>query len=533
MRFLIALIGLIGLLIATMMTKPADARDSGEMLPLLTRHEIQVLLAAKHSPTEIAARVGVSVDTVERIGKEAPVAHVDDATEHRHRRIGRPPKVNAVERHVVEWLAEEPDLPTLELLRRASAEGYSGRKSAFYSLVARLRPARCNPVVRFEGLPGEFSQHDFGHVDVRFVDGRTLRVQFFASRLKFSRFVAVSLVPNEQTETLVRALVRHFASFGGVPLLAVFDRPRTIVTKGGRGREVTEFNATFAQVMLELGVGVEMCAPRSGNQKGAVEQLVKWVKSSFFKWRKFLDEQDLQAQLAAWVREVNFVTPSRATGVIPETRRQQELVRLRPVRVTPTSLALRVPVVVGPSAEIAFEGRSYSMPPRAANTAGTAFVYEDRIHFVAGRFEATHARGGRAGTRSTLPEHRAQKLEEVHGARAVQYEKRQQLHDLGDDAATLLTALVHRAPSRSREDVAMLHALYVQHGEDAMRDALARVVADDNLTVDAVIEAIALQDSAHTREQIQCAVERDAERSPRRTRTRAKAPSRARAGGAR
>jgi len=35
--------------------------------------------------------------------------------------------------------------------------------------------------------------------------------------------------------------------------------------------------------------------------------------------------------------------------VIPETRRQEELVRLRPVKVFPETLALRVPVFVGPT----------------------------------------------------------------------------------------------------------------------------------------------------------------------------------------
>ena len=35
-----------------------------------------------------------------------------------------------------------------------------------YALVAAVRPPRvAPPIVRFEGLPGEFSQHDFGHVD--------------------------------------------------------------------------------------------------------------------------------------------------------------------------------------------------------------------------------------------------------------------------------------------------------------------------------------------------------------------------------
>ena len=54
----------------------------------------------------------------------------------------------------------------------------------------------------FEGLPGEFSQHDFGQVDVEYVDGATQRIRFFASRLKYSRTSRVSLVPDETTETL-------------------------------------------------------------------------------------------------------------------------------------------------------------------------------------------------------------------------------------------------------------------------------------------------------------------------------------------
>lgn len=53
---------------------------------------------------------------------------------------------------------------------------------------------------------------------------------------------------------------------------------------------MTEWNSSFAQVMLELGVGVELCWPYAGNQKGSVESLVKWVKGSFFKQRRFADE---------------------------------------------------------------------------------------------------------------------------------------------------------------------------------------------------------------------------------------------------
>lgn len=284
----------------------------GEMIPLLKRHEIQVLLKAGFSIRDVAERSGTSIDTVRRVRKEATVEHTDDRVARGERKVGRPSKAAPFAAKVSAWLAEEPALPTQELLRRAKDAGYAGNKTAFYALVAGLRPPRATPVVRFEGLPGEFSQHDFGHVDVKFVDGRKERIHFFASRLKYSRFARVTLVEDERIETIIRCLARDFVAFGGLPLMAVFDRPRTIVKKSGRGREVEEFNATFAQAIVDIGVGVEMCAPRSGNQKGSVERLVGWVKSSFFKHRKFQDMEDLEAQLAAWHLEINTKTPSRA-----------------------------------------------------------------------------------------------------------------------------------------------------------------------------------------------------------------------------
>ena len=55
---------------------------------------------------------------------------------------------------------------SLEILRRAKLQGYDGGKSAMYQLVAQLRPRDVEVLMRFEGLPGEFSQHDFGQVGV-------------------------------------------------------------------------------------------------------------------------------------------------------------------------------------------------------------------------------------------------------------------------------------------------------------------------------------------------------------------------------
>src|ERR1700730_4511913 len=185
---------------------------------------------------------------------------------------------------------KKSDLPSLEILRRIREAGYPGGKTALYALVASVRPKEIKPLIRFEGLPGEFSQHDFGEVDVAFLDGSTRRIHFFASRLKYSRFICISVVKDQAVESLVRNLAEHLDRWGGAPLMCVFDRPKTVALKWQRNGEVTEWNPVFAYVILEVGIGVELCWPHSPQQKGAFDNLVVFVKSSFFKVRRFHDQ---------------------------------------------------------------------------------------------------------------------------------------------------------------------------------------------------------------------------------------------------
>jgi len=179
------------------------------MLGMLKRHEVEILLKAGHAKTEVARLSGVSLRSVKRIAEESPVVHVDDAAERGKRQIGRPSRVANFRKQVIAILQETPDLASLEILRRVRETGYRGGKTVLYALVASLRSKPAKPLVRFEGLPGEFSQHDFGQVEVEFRNGASQRIHFFASRLKYSRLVRVSLVPDEAVESLVRTLAEH------------------------------------------------------------------------------------------------------------------------------------------------------------------------------------------------------------------------------------------------------------------------------------------------------------------------------------
>ena len=139
---------------------------------MLKRHEVEVLLKAGHSHAEVARLTGVGLRSVQRLAKEVPVVHVDDAAERKQRRIGRPNVVENFRKQVATILEQEPDLPSLEILRRVRETGYEGGKTALYGLVASIRPQTSKPLVRFEGLPGEFSQHDFGQVAFELAGGR-------------------------------------------------------------------------------------------------------------------------------------------------------------------------------------------------------------------------------------------------------------------------------------------------------------------------------------------------------------------------
>jgi hypothetical protein len=124
------------------------------MIDMLKRHEIQVLRRAGHSLDEVAKLAGVGRRSVVRVEAEAAVSHVDNETERASRGIGRPSKAEPFRAFVVEQLTKEPDLLSVEVLRRARLEGYAGGKSALYELIHSIRPKRVRLVTRFEGLPG-------------------------------------------------------------------------------------------------------------------------------------------------------------------------------------------------------------------------------------------------------------------------------------------------------------------------------------------------------------------------------------------
>jgi transposase len=283
------------------------------------------------------------------------------------RKVGRPSTAAPLSPRIVQWLSAEPKLSGADLLRRARDAGYRGGKSALYDLVRRLRRPPSDPALQLGILPGIVSRHGFARVDIPYATGETERVYFLASRLEWSRFLDVRLARHASEQELIRCLLASFETFGGAPLITVWNHAR-LVALSWEGRLVN-WNPLFAQVALDYRFVPEFERTRPAlDAPGSPPSLARWVKETFFRARRFRDGPHLEQQLATWLDGVNRRGARGASIEGPVLKLAQEQVRLRPLPIAPGRYALRLRTA-RPPAVTAPERRRSSRPPIGYNPA--------------------------------------------------------------------------------------------------------------------------------------------------------------------
>ncbi len=448
-----------------------------------TRYDVIRAKAAGLDPAHIECLTGVPSRSQQRIAHEEIPFGMADHTLRQARRIGRPSVLTHDFRRLIDaWLAQQPLLKASEILRRLTSDhGYSGSKNPVYEYVASHRPPRPigPPLVRFEGVPGEFAQHDFGQLCVTYTDGSAETLVFYAGRLKYSRMMHVCLIDHENAEGLIRGMEAFAQAVGGLPLINVVDNTKAAVirrrTDPVTGIERIQYNEQFASFLREVNVFAEPTYPYSGNQKGSVESLVKFVKRAFLTVRQFRHRADLEAQLAQWLAYVNEQRPCEATGVPPAVRLAEERPRLRPVPFGREGYGLTYPAVVGPEARVSCQGYAYSTPAAWIGQPIVVRVHREQVRLHHGQVTVTHPRVPTNGRYSLLPEHRGALFVKPRGAVMA---KRQILMDLCPEAEAFFTELVHRRPQSWREhDLPVIWALFEQVASDRMVEAFCACVA--------------------------------------------------------
>ena len=382
------------------------------------------------------------------------------------------------------------------LHRELHGLGFTGGYLQVQRYLQPLRAARqwaAVATMRFETAPGEQAQFDFGEGYAAMSDGSRRKVVLFVGRLKYSRAVHVVIVPDQKAETLVRAVVSCLEAWQCVPLIWVFDNPRTVrVSKPG---ERIELHPYLRGLASELNAAVMLCTPYQPQQKGSVESGVKWAKRSFLSQRRFVDGADVAAQLAVWLGEINGSRVSDATGQVPSKllALEQERCRDRRLPFTAADYQLRVPVTVLPTGMVHVFGTSYSVDPKRLGAPAMALIGREIIEIVIGATRCRHARVDHADAPQRLPEHRQALLGAVHGERKRNSFRRQCLWELGGGARDFLDMLVHRCGADATGWYAPVNRLYTlleEHGEAALADAMGGCHHAQRWTVHDVARAL-------------------------------------------
>lgn len=229
----------------------------------------------------------------------------------------RPPVASKIDPFIgiiVSRLEEFPKLSAVRLFDEIREAGYQGGYTQLKEYVRRVRPRpEVEPVVRFETPPGRQAQVDFAHFNTPWGKRWALVVV-----LGYSRFMWVGFFARQTMENLMRGIEAAFAYFGGVAQELLFDQMRAVIVQDQRsssGRLIE--NIEFLRFAAHWGFKTRACRPYRAQTKGKVERPIRYLRENFFYGRHFLNDQDLEAQLAGWLDTKANVRVHGTTDKIP------------------------------------------------------------------------------------------------------------------------------------------------------------------------------------------------------------------------
>ncbi|HET8626983.1 MAG TPA: IS21 family transposase [Thermomicrobiales bacterium] len=437
----------------------------------MQRSAIHLLAKRGKSIRQIGAELGYSPTTVSRVLKEP----VDQQPAKRHRRS----KVDPYREQILGWLDQGLTATRMvELAREDADRPYSGGSAVFRAMVRRLRlereqeQAAADVPIRFEGLPGEYLQVDWGEVrNLPFSQQPAATRYFLCCRLKYSRWSFVRWTRDMRQETLLRALVECFLALRWVPWVLVFDNMKT-VTSGRDAANQPLWTPALAQFAAEFGCHPQACDPGAGNQKGSVEALVKWVKGSFLPGRTFADDADLAAQAQAWTERAN-ARPSAATDAPPLERLAAEAATGGALPATAADWGRLESGRVTTESVVHVEGNQYSVPTAHVGASVSVRLHRERVRVWRDAvLLADHPRAPAGAHQRVIdPTHFASVLAEKPRAKAMVY--RQALLDLGEEAYRYVAELSRRRRERLADEVLGVYALFERYGRAELCAAMA------------------------------------------------------------
>jgi transposase len=215
---------------------------------------------------------------------------------------------------------EEGVLNGNKLLEEIQRQGYQGGKSLVKNFLQPYREARRQEAtVRFETLPGEQAQVDWGHFGFIEHYGRHRRLYAFVMTLGWSRASYLEFTISADAAWWLRCHVHAFRYFGGAPRVVLHDNLKTAVLDRDADGTI-HWNPRYLDFADYYGFTPKACRPYRAQTKGKVESGIRYVRGNFWPGLKFVDLADLNRQALDWLDFTANVRIHGTTGEVPFDR---------------------------------------------------------------------------------------------------------------------------------------------------------------------------------------------------------------------
>lgn len=316
----------------------------------------------------------------------------------------RPSKIDPYREYIQSRLADGVDNCAV-LLRELREQGYTGGYCILKEYVKPFRrPKQPIATVRFETLPGEQAQVDFGVCKYRTPDGKTRRIWVFVMVLSWSRAIYAEFIPRANVAAFIRCHINAFRKFGGLPRHILYDNTKNVVLdRDEAGNPI--WNERFLDFALRVGFGIKLCRPYRAQTKGRVESGVKYVKRNFWPSARFTGLDDLNRQVQAWAETVADQRIHGTTHERPADRLAREFPHLMPAP-APDKVApfLREERTVGRDGFVQWDKAWYGVPWQLAGQTVEVEPKEGTVEiWFNGKQIAVHPRATTRGQRFVVP----------------------------------------------------------------------------------------------------------------------------------
>lgn len=262
------------------------------------KHRILDLLRLGHSPRQVARETGHSRVTVTRYGREAGILKRPAGWKAAPEPGARPSRASKSccepHRAFIETALADGRHGVAIYHDLVEHHGYTDSYDAVKRFIRPLRATSRKISTRFETLPGQEAQVDYGEgaptLDVR--TGKYRKPRLFIMTLGASRHAFRKVVWTSSKETWCQLHEEAFAYFGGVPETMRLDNLREGVLKADVYDP--QLNPLYVEMLRHYGVVALPCRAYTPDLKGKVESQVGYAQDAL-RGKRFeaLDDQNL------------------------------------------------------------------------------------------------------------------------------------------------------------------------------------------------------------------------------------------------